>query len=315
MAHSLVTPRVSVIVPSFNGLTRGYVRAALRSAVAQTLAAREILFVDDGSRDGTAAAVRAEFPTVTVLEKPNSGPSSARNLGLARAQGELIAFLDDDDVWDERYLEEQVRFLDAHPEIDLVFCGMRVVDEAGRKLRDVLPVSTGLTFPEVLLGNNVLPPSMVVMRAKLAREVGPFDESRRLCEDYDYFIRCAKHGRLAPHAKVLASYRLHLAKSTTDLGAVDDATIEVVDRYARVDLPERAPQLLRFYCYGAALRALTRRDFALARRMFTRAGTPPRPLLLASRLLGMALTPWPRAKESVRRWEYRQVLGPRSSVS
>lgn len=309
------SPRVSVIVPSYDGLTRGYVRAALHSAVAQTFAQREILFVDDGSRDQTASAVRAEFPGVTVLEKPNAGPSSARNLGLARARGELVAFLDDDDVWDLGYLAAQVAFLDAHPDVDLVFSGMRVIDEAGRVLRDVLPVSTGLTFPEVLLGNNVLPPSMVVMRASLARQVGPFDETRRLCEDYDYFIRCAKHGKLAPHAKVLASYRLHLAKSTTDLGAVDDATLEVVARYARVELPDRAPQLLRFYCYGAALRALTRRDFALARRMFARAGSTPRPLLLASRILGMALTPWPRVKESIRRWEYRRVLGPRSSAS
>ena len=114
-------PLVSVIVPAYN--TGRYIREALASVLAQTISDLEILVVDDGSDDQTAATVEttaARDGRVRLFKKANGGVSSARNLALEMARGEFLALLDSDDMWDPRFLEEQLAVLRARPDIDLV---------------------------------------------------------------------------------------------------------------------------------------------------------------------------------------------------
>lgn len=109
---------VSVLIPSYNAGC--FLPQALDSVLAQTYTDLEILVVDDGSEDDTAQ-VAARYPQVRYIRNEHRGISATRNLALSHARGELIAFLDADDLWLPEKLEKQVAYLAAHPECQLVF--------------------------------------------------------------------------------------------------------------------------------------------------------------------------------------------------
>lgn len=111
-------PRVSVLIPTYNA--GRYLGAALESVLGQTYQDFEIIVVDDGSEDDTAA-VAARYPQVRYFYNAHSGISVTRNLAISKAKGEMIAFLDADDMWAPDKLEKQVAYLDRYPECQLVF--------------------------------------------------------------------------------------------------------------------------------------------------------------------------------------------------
>ncbi|MBE6963738.1 MAG: glycosyltransferase family 2 protein [Ruminococcaceae bacterium] len=111
-------PRVSVLIPAYN--SAAFLGQALDSVFAQTYRDFEVIVVDDGSEDDTAA-VAAARPEVRYIRKEHSGISATRNLAIAQARGEVIAFLDADDLWTPDKLEKQVAYLDACPDCQVVF--------------------------------------------------------------------------------------------------------------------------------------------------------------------------------------------------
>ncbi|HET9100636.1 MAG TPA: glycosyltransferase family A protein, partial [Acidobacteriaceae bacterium] len=115
-------PLVSIIIPSFN--CGRFLADAVRSAFVQTYPAVECLVIDDGSTDATRdvlANLKARYPQLRILSKTNGGPSSARNLGLKLCSGSMITFLDADDVLLPDKIERQVDFLQAHPNVGMVY--------------------------------------------------------------------------------------------------------------------------------------------------------------------------------------------------
>ena len=112
--HSSLAGRsVSAVIPTFN--RKALVLRALRSVYEQTQSVDEIIVVDDGSEDGTRAAIRDEFPAVEILVQDNRGVSAARNRGIAVASGSWIAFLDSDDEWKPSKIERQLGALAQQP--------------------------------------------------------------------------------------------------------------------------------------------------------------------------------------------------------
>jgi glycosyltransferase involved in cell wall biosynthesis len=111
------SPVVTTIIPAYKAA--GTIARALDSVLAQSRPPEEILVVDDGSPDDLVGALRPYAERVTLLRKPNGGAASARNLGLDRARGELIAFLDADDYWEPHKLERQLASFHANPELGL----------------------------------------------------------------------------------------------------------------------------------------------------------------------------------------------------
>src|SRR5689334_9621809 len=109
-------PLVSCVVPVYNG--ERYLAEALDSILAQTHRPLQAIVADDGSTDGTAAVAAAYGDRVLVLRQANAGPAAARNLGLAAARGEYVAFLDADDLWHPRKLERQLARFRARPQLD-----------------------------------------------------------------------------------------------------------------------------------------------------------------------------------------------------
>ena len=108
-------PLVTCIVPSFN--SRRYIKKTLKSIFAQTYRPIELVVADDGSTDGTVELVRNHGTAVRIVGQEHAGPASARNLGLKAAQGEFVAFLDADDLWNTKKLMRQYRRFLEDPEI------------------------------------------------------------------------------------------------------------------------------------------------------------------------------------------------------
>ncbi|MBI3782604.1 MAG: glycosyltransferase [Deltaproteobacteria bacterium] len=182
---------VSVIIPTYN--RSAMVVEALRSAVAQSAPAHEVIVVDDGSNDDTLAVLQRESAKdVHLIRRANRGVAAARNLGVARSSGDLIAFLDSDDLWLPDKLATQTAFFATHPEAMIcqteevwIRNGVRV------NPRTYHHKPSGDVF-DASLERCLVSPSAVMMRRALFEEIGGFDESLPACEDYDLWLRIAR---------------------------------------------------------------------------------------------------------------------------
>ena len=188
-------PTVSVVVPAYNReLT---LPRTLDSVLAQTYADFEVLVVDDGSADGTAAVAEAyagRDGRVRLLRQPrNAGVSAARNRGLREARGEFVAFLDSDDEWLPEMLARQVgRFREVPDDVGLVYCGVETVVEGGAGWT-FRPRHRGDVYGRLLLKNVVHTGSAVMVRRRVVESAGLFDEGIPAIEDYEYWLRVARH--------------------------------------------------------------------------------------------------------------------------
>lgn len=207
-------PRVSVIVPTYN---RGdFVLQAVRSALAQTFDDLEVIVADDGSDDGTAELLDGVGdPRLEVLRLEHSGiPAAVRNVALSHSRGDLVALLDDDDVWLPEKLERQVAVIDREPAVGLVCSNARVIDGNGAEIgqRYLRPEQgTSGDVLEQLLDVNFVIASSAIVRRELIERVGGFSEDFRLhaVDDYDLWLRVAAISRVAYLPEPLLSYREH----------------------------------------------------------------------------------------------------------
>lgn len=195
------THPVSLIVVVKNGEL--FLREALHSALGQTQPPDEILVVDGGSTDRTAQVARA-FPRVRHVLQPDDGLGNARNLGLANARHELIAFLDHDDVWEPAKLELQVRALQADPRAGYSITHMRFFVEPGT------PQSRRTSNPALLQPREAGTPSALLARRELFQRLGGFDPGLSIGCDADWFAR-VRDRRIgcAVVPEVLVRKRLH----------------------------------------------------------------------------------------------------------
>jgi glycosyltransferase involved in cell wall biosynthesis len=203
-------PAVSVIMAAYN--VEPYLTAAMQSVRRQTFRDFELIVIDDGSTDQSyelALKNAAGDPRVRVLQKPNGGISSARNVGLRASSGELIAFLDSDDMWDPPFLQAQVDVLASHPEIDLVsgnawFLRGTAMGRPARPSPDHRPLPNLLN---IIQDENAVF-IMTVFRRHVYETIGGFDENLKTNEDYDFWLRAAIAGfRFARNDQPMAHYR------------------------------------------------------------------------------------------------------------
>jgi glycosyltransferase involved in cell wall biosynthesis len=194
---------VSVVVAAYNG--ERFLNETLESLFAQDYEPFEVVFVDDGSTDGTAEIAQS-FP-VRYLRQENQGLPAARNAGLAVAKGELVAFLDDDDLLPPTKLSVQAAYLGEHPEVGCVLGRQEwIFDGVGQPSLPRDPI-----FDEV--GGIQLVTAMI--RRRVLDELGGFDPSYRYAEDRDLFIRMREHGvEIAVLPDLVLRKRLHGSNMT-----------------------------------------------------------------------------------------------------
>ncbi len=192
--HSTTVPSVSVILPTFNRLK--YLRSAIASVFAQTLADWELVIADDGSDEEVRAYLRGlqSEPRVSVIWLPHSGnPAAVRNCAMRHARGDYVAFLDSDDEWLPPKLERQVAALRASSSLRWSYTGSVIIDANGEPCAHAaIRVPHRGAILELLLLHQVSiwTPTVVVER-RLVLEVGGFDERLLLFEDYDLWMRLA----------------------------------------------------------------------------------------------------------------------------
>lgn len=207
----LAAPLVSVIVPTYN--RSALLQQALQSILRQDYPSVQVIVVDDGSGDDTAAVVQG-FPSVEYLRQANAGPSAARNLGQRAARGEYIGFLDADDLWDVDFLSTAVACLRSHADVAFACANWRGVDGAGSTVmyadkfrgfrshmleygREVAHDWRTLTHAEarsLFVRHSAAPPSATVIRRQCAQH--GWDPVARVGEDRLFFFGAIMHSGL-----------------------------------------------------------------------------------------------------------------------
>jgi len=211
---------VSAVIPVYNN--EAYIADAVKSVLSQTLLPTEIIVVDDGSTDGTAAALRTFGSSIRYVYQQNRGEPSARNRGIRESTCEYIAFLDGDDLWLPNKLELQMEYLRRHPTCALVYTDMSTFNENGvidASVKELYQMSLpeGRVFPELFMRSLFGSGSVVFCRECLDR-VGYFDEDLLVGSDYEMWLRIARHFELGAVDQPLLMYRFHASMATRGIG-------------------------------------------------------------------------------------------------
>jgi len=240
---------VSVIIPAYNAAP--FIEGALRSALDQTYKHLEVVVVDDGSQDDTAArveAVAAEDARVVLLRQENAGVAAARNLAISHARGTFIAPLDADDRWHPTKLEREVARLEAGgPQMGMVYSWWVAVNEEGGVTGATTPLCIEGNVHECLVWVNFIgAASIPVFRRAALEQVGLYDPTLRArggqgCEDWDLTLRVAEHFDVGVVPAYLTEYRVVVGSMSFNCDSMARSYDLVMEaqRARRPDLPGR----------------------------------------------------------------------------
>jgi glycosyltransferase involved in cell wall biosynthesis/2-polyprenyl-3-methyl-5-hydroxy-6-metoxy-1,4-benzoquinol methylase len=232
-------PLVSIVTPSYN--QGRFIRATIESVLAQTYPNIEYLVVDGASTDETVAVLESLGDRVRWLSEPDTGQAAAINKGLRLATGEILGYLNSDDVLLPQAIESVVRHFRTHPECDLVYGDADYVDENGKV---IAKYETADYSFERLMNDCCICQPAAYWRAAAGDVVGGFDEELQYAMDYDYWIRTDRSGLVIQHMPVtIAQSRLHAGAKTLR------ARREIYREIFRV-CRERGGYISRSYVYG-----------------------------------------------------------------
>lgn len=212
-------PRVSVLMPVFN--SEAYLAYALKSIRDQSFDDFELVIVNDGSTDRSSEMLKAfarEEPRARLIERSNQGLIDTRNQLLELARGDLIAWMDSDDLSDFDRLRKQVAAFDADPELVCLGTNIQRIDPEGRALGVENYPEDDQAIRIEQTGGNGLRFASTMQRRAVAVEAGGFRHPFRMGEDLDFLLRVAERGKLANLPDVLYVYRQHLLNTCNALG-------------------------------------------------------------------------------------------------
>jgi glycosyltransferase involved in cell wall biosynthesis len=256
------TAQISVVIPAYNA--GAYLRTTLESVLAQSALPGEIIVVDDGSTDDTAAIARSFGARVIVI--PNGGPSHARNVGTWAAVGEWIAYLDADDIWAPEKLAVQFDALTCQSQPAFSFTDFRRFDDCGiyvapsglrahpafrrtvGNMRDAAIIIIAADDKRPVLSDMYFLPSSVLVRRADVLAVGGFDESLDAGEDFEFFLRLFRRVPAIAVMRPLLLYRRHATQLSASAIGIATAEFEVQSRVAAA--PARYPSADAKYICG-----------------------------------------------------------------
>jgi glycosyltransferase involved in cell wall biosynthesis len=200
--------RISVVIPCYNA--ERYLAEALTSVERQTRKVFETVVVDDGSTDGSVEVAR-RFGVRCILSPRRAGPAAARNRAIAAAEGDVIAFLDADDVWTPNHCELVAGLLEAHPTADVAFSRFRTFGDGEMLSSADFPAGVVYDAFRSLLAHNYVAQATAVVRRAALNDIGGFREHAEIAfaEDYDLWLRMARHHAFVGVNDVTVRYRLH----------------------------------------------------------------------------------------------------------
>jgi glycosyltransferase involved in cell wall biosynthesis/predicted O-methyltransferase YrrM len=204
--------QISVIIPAYN--SDKTIIQAIESVFNQTFKALEVIVVDDGSTDNIKNLLLPyiEKGVIKYFFKENGGPSSARNLGIQKVEGEFVAFLDADDYWHPEKLSKQIDILNKNPKSIVCYTEVSLVDEEGRinevTRNKITSQKSGYVLPYFIL-HNIVTLSSAMVRVDVLKSIESFDEDRNIIfvEDYNLWLKLAPMGEFIAINEPLTLYR------------------------------------------------------------------------------------------------------------
>lgn len=242
-------PVVSVIIPAFNA--EATLAQTIQSVFAQTRGDWELIVVDDGSSDATTSIVERYAylnRRVRLVSQGNKGPSAARNNGVMRARGDIVAFLDADDTWQPTHLEKAIEMLEADKQLGVAFAPCKIVDDSGRDTGQLTrPFTKNVATVDILAGNPTATCSSLVVRRSVFFDAGFMREDMVHAEDQEWLFRVVLSGwQIRSHAKHLVNYRCNPRGLSSDVARMFDGWKMFVDL-----AKSNAPQITRTHLPSA----------------------------------------------------------------
>lgn len=226
--------RISILMPVYKG--ERFIAQSIDSVLAQSYPDIELIIINDGSPDNSAAVIQPYLadPRVKYIEQQNAGVAAARNAGIRAAAGEYIAVLDQDDLWLPDKLARQLEYLDEHPEIALVHSNIHFIDDVGERIPDpewawVAP-TCGQVLPEMVQRNSICT-CTVLMRKRALEQAGLFRQELAPADDWDLWLRIAARHPIGFVDAVTAYYRVHQGNESRNLLKMQKAEIRVVETF------------------------------------------------------------------------------------
>lgn len=277
-------PAVTILIPAFNA--GPLVGTAIRSALAQTYSDLEVLVVDDGSTDDTAAQARSFGDSVRLVQAAHGGLASARNHGMRAAAGRFIVFLDADDALEKPLVARAVDLLERRSDLAFVFCNVRVFHDDGSRTPPCIPSTAFEGRAEAILENpleEVLEAGYLISSSGLCAprhmllEAGWFDETLWGSEDFDYWSRLYLRRPVGYLAEPLALLRRHEGNMTRQaermIHSMSASRARVIETCIKNGHPDRVATVRRFarrHMTGAVRDILVRGEPHEARRLLWR---------------------------------------------
>ena len=208
-------PMVSVVIPTYK--RSEMLPRAIKSVLSQTYKNVQVVVVDDNNPDSeyrirTKEIVHqfdGDLRVKYVLHEKNMNGSVARNTGIRNADGEIVAFLDDDDVWKPEKIQKQLEAFDSE-KIALVYCNYEIYNETASKISNPnIPFIKGNVFDELMRNNFIGSTSFPLLRKSVVDDLGGFDVLLESSQDYDMWIRMARNYYVNYVDEVLVTYYVH----------------------------------------------------------------------------------------------------------
>lgn len=250
-----MTPKVSIICPTFNGASRGYLQEAIESVLDQSFTNYELFIIDDGSTDGTKKVCEQylQDSRVNYIFQQNGGPARARNTGVKASSGEFICFLDDDDIWKPNKLQRQIDFIHDElsnvPNWGMVFTWVELIDSQGKILGYRGHHQKGSIYKKLLFENIIDATSSVLIRREVLENVGLLDESLESSEDWDMWLRISKEYLIFPVKEYLVQHREHKNRISFDNEKVFHYEKAVIAKALATAPADISPRAIYASCY------------------------------------------------------------------
>ena len=273
---------VSVVVPTYNA--GRYVGEAIESVLRQTYKNFELIVIDDGSTDNTEEVVKRYGKQVRYIKQKNSGIAEARNRGIHAARGELISFLDADDVFLKHKLERQVRYMSDHPDCAMVYGNYSMMDEDGTLIHEDMfahmgvSCRSGMVLKELLLRCFIWT-CTVVVKEEVFQKLGFFDSKFVSGQDYDMWMRIAAAYKTGCVSEPLSVYRQNpnsithkkaAARKPAEILVVEKAFERFPGVKGQIPYAKVGKRMARVF-FDCGYQAFHERSFSVARYHFARA--------------------------------------------
>lgn len=224
-------PEISVVMPAYNA--EGSISESIMSVCNQSFTDIEILVVDDGSTDSTLKAIATfKDPRIHIISlSRNLGVAKARNKGISKSKGKYIAFIDADDIWIKNKLERQWQVLQSTPEAALAYSWNDYINDSGNYLHPGQRIQLCGDVFHLLVTNNFLENgSTPLVRKTAIQRVGGFDSTLTPSEDWDFYLRIAKHYSFVCVPEVHVLYRKSINSSSSNIKEMEDKSLQVIKK-------------------------------------------------------------------------------------